>query len=175
MRLSNKQVKEFLRESNAIEGVYSDEALNDALNAWEYAYRERKHGFSLEYILHIHRMLMINLDPSIAGKLRDCDVWIGGKKNWFISTALLKEDLRDWCEFANAIRTDSDYIPQSTLDDATRSLHVDFEDIHPFRDGNGRTGRILWNINRLLCGLPIQIIHEGKEQRDYYKWFNESI
>ena len=49
--------------------------------------------------------------------------------------------------------------------------HIWFEKIHPFEDGNGRTGRILMNIQRLNAGLPLLIIHEGKEQMEYYKWF----
>jgi len=48
--------------------------------------------------------------------------------------------------------------------------------INEYRDnnpayGNGRVGRILYNIHRLLLGLPIHVIHEGKEQKEYYTWF----
>ena len=59
----------------------------------------------------------------------------------------------------------------SKRSDNTKMIHVIFEKIHPFRDGNGRVGRILYNIHRLLVGLPIHIIHEGVEQMEYYKWF----
>ena len=31
-----KEIKEFLLESNAIEGVHGEEALEDALRAWNY-------------------------------------------------------------------------------------------------------------------------------------------
>lgn len=50
---------------------------------------------------------------------------------------------------------------------------LEFEKIHPFEDGNGRVGRMLYNINRLNAGLDLHIIHEGKEQIEYYKWFNK--
>ncbi len=32
------------------------------------------------------------------------------------------------------------------------SMHVEFETLHPFMDGNGRTGRILWAWNMLSLG-----------------------
>jgi len=56
-------------------------------------------------------------------------------------------------------------------DECTKQCHVLFEKIHPFIDGNGRTGRMVYNWHRLKLGLPIHIIHEGKEQFKYYKWF----
>ena len=54
-----------------------------------------------------------------------------------------------------------------------KRTHIDFEQLHPFEDGNGRVGRILYNIHRVTLGLPIHIIHEGEEQMEYYKWFKE--
>jgi len=50
-------------------------------------------------------------------------------------------------------------------------FYIEFEEIHPFEDGNGRTGRILMNLQRIKLGLSLLIIHEGKEQMEYYKWF----
>ena len=51
-------------------------------------------------------------------------------------------------------------------------LHVKYEKIHPFADGNGRTGRMFMNWTRLKRNNePLLIIHEGEEQREYYGWF----
>lgn len=48
--------------------------------------------------------------------------------------------------------------------------HIRYEQIHPFIDGNGRTGRIFINWQRLKAGLPILVIKES-EKAKYYSWF----
>ena len=48
-----------------------------------------------------------------------------------------------------------------------------FEKNHPFEDGNGRTGRILLNWQRLQYGLPLLIIESYKKE-EYYKWFDNN-
>ncbi len=56
----------------------------------------------------------------------------------------------------------------------SQQLHVSYEKIHPFVDGNGRTGRMFMNWWRLTNGLPLLIIHEGDEQYNYYQWFQDN-
>lgn len=48
-------------------------------------------------------------------------------------------------------------------------VHHEFECIHPFIDGNGRTGRLLLNALRRQYGLPWLTIHVGEEQMAYYR------
>ena len=45
--------------------------------------------------------------------------------------------------------------------------HVKFENIHPFADGNGRTGRLTMNYLLVMNGHPPITIHE-EDRRDYY-------
>lgn len=50
---------------------------------------------------------------------------------------------------------------------AVARFHADFEEIHPFVDGNGRTGRLLMNLELLKGGYPITII-ENNDRPEYY-------
>lgn len=156
-----KGLEEFLKHNNYIEGEYSQEAFEDAKKARKFAYKHREH-LVLWHVLEIHRILMVNLNPRIAGKWRDCDVWIGGRHCKFFTEELLSQPVR---MIINRIRD------KKLSEEELKKLHVDFEKIHPFEDGNGRVGRILYNISRINSGFPLHIIHEGMEQMEYYKWF----
>ena len=48
-------------------------------------------------------------------------------------------------------------------------LHYVYENIHPWVDGNGRSGRILMVNHAMLMGLDPWIVHHGDEQQAYYK------
>jgi Fic family protein len=92
-------------------------------------------------VLAMHRILMA-AEPDIAGKWRDRQVWIGpGNAGPRI---------------ADFVPPDSDRVPE-LIEDLTAFMrrtdlpvlalaaaaHAQFETIHPFIDGNGRTGRAL--------------------------------
>lgn len=93
-------------------------------------------------IVAIHRVLMERSHRRIAGRLRDRQNWIGGNDYNpcgadFVppppdDVGPLLEDLCKFCE-----RDDLPTLVQAAL------VHAQFETIHPFDDGNGRTGRAL--------------------------------
>ena len=182
-----KQVIEFLEHSNFIESEYSPEALDDAIEAWNYVFNE---AFSINMLLSIHKILMKRLRPDMAGRFRKCDVWIGGERKKFIHESKFKEDLEKMFEEIDINITNANDFRRTFkrnkniknsegffdwANSRTRHWHVYFEKIHPFEDGNGRVGRILYNLHRLRLGLPLHIIHEGDEQLNYYKWFQNPI
>jgi Fic family protein len=79
----------------------------------------------------------------------------------------LRELLSDWAEFANA---------EDDLDPLVRMavLHYQFEAIHPFLDGNGRTGRILNILVLIQAGLlDIPTLYLSRyivrNKADYYR------
>lgn len=159
-------IEDFIWESNAIESEYSHLAFRDAMRAWKYT--ERLKQIKLGNVKEIHRILMTRLRPDIAGKWRTCDVWIGGKLKNFRSVELIIHMVINFCVSLSKVNH------KEKPDEWAKHMHVLFENIHPFEDGNGRVGRILWQWHRLNMNLPIEIIHTGKEQTKYYKWFKNS-
>jgi len=160
----------FLRESNAIENEFSEEAFEDARKAWDFAVSIASLNcfvFNDEYVLGIHRELLDRLDPGIAGCFRLDRVMVGGRM--CPEPVLVSPLLDDWYDDINAgipIVKEQPHAKQYSAE----KMHVRFEKIHPFEDGNGRTGRILMNIHRLLLGAPIAVIKDS-EKHHYYKWF----
>src|SRR3990167_5210438 len=165
-KLPSEIIKEFLLESNAIEGVYDMDSLTQAMEAWEYIIKQDE--INLDNIKRTHKILMVNqpLKPSEKGFFRTVPVYVGGREG--IKHEKIEKALVGWCAVMNYKSILFDFFESFSKD-----YHVQYERIHPFVDGNGRTGRIFMNWWRVRNGLPILVIHEGEEQMDYYKWFKE--
>lgn len=159
MKIDEKKLKEFLKESNHIEREYDLFAHEDAYKAWKFL--ESFDGLTISRILEVHSILMENLNPRIAGRIRNCNVRVGYKI--CPNPGSLNRLMYTWIDCHGKAKTEEEI----------KLAHIVFEGIHPFEDGNGRTGRIIMNWQRAKNGLPILVIHEGDEQRDYYKWFNK--
>lgn len=103
-------------------------------------------------ILVMHRALMGDVDPRSAGRWREEQVWIGGGSHGprgaaFVPPHHSRVDaaIDDLLRFAR--RADITVLPQISL------AHAQFETIHPFTDGNGRTGRALMQAMLRYRGL----------------------
>lgn len=155
----------FLRESNKIEGVFDDESFNEALEAWNFI--NSNYELDLKVLLETHRILMQNkLWYGQAGFLRKGNVRIG--EHVFPDWQSMPNRVNNWIFQNNNLMK----FPRSTENNEAmaKHLHIKFEKIHPFVDGNGRIGRILMNWWRTMVGLPILIIY-AKDREDYYRWF----
>ena len=159
---------EFLEQSNFIEGVHDSVSLDQAVLAWNYILS--KNVLTIENVLDTHNILMLHqdIDQKDKGQLRRCDVQVGG--NVKLSWTSVPFALDMWIEHIGFIK-DIKY-DKKDHETMSRSLHVQYEDIHPFIDGNGRTGRIFMNWYRVKTGLDIMVIRE-EEKQTYYKWFQK--
>ena len=68
--------------------------------------------------------------------------------------------MTDWLGRAAALGA-----PELRLPEALAAVHSEFERIHPFLDGNGRTGRLLTNLLLIRLGYPPAIIRKGERTR----------
>ena len=116
-------------------------------------------------LLLLHNMLMGGIDDSIAGRFRRQGEFV--RVGSHIAPApehvgrMVNEILLG---YANDL---DNYF----LDKIAR-FHLDFENVHPFCDGNGRIGRVIINFQLLALDFPRIIIH-NKEKQTYYRAFGE--
>ena len=167
--ISNKiagNINEFLKESNAIEREYSNDALLDSMLAWNGLIECDE--LNMSNLLLLHKRIMVNLSPDIAGKFRTVDVSVGTTRCPSPTTSL--KLLNEWFDLYGTPKFLTGKVYQEKAE-LIKLAHISYEHAHPFEDGNGRTGRILLNWHRVKSGLPVLIIHEGEEQKEYYKWF----
>lgn len=127
--------------------------------------------FSVREIEAIHRLLMENApNAHIAGKIRTQQNWIGGNDHNPCGAVYVPPPpkhiaplLADLCDAVN-----DDVLPplmQAAL------VHAQFETIHPFDDGNGRTGRALIQVVLRKRGIassyvpPISVVLARSKDR----------
>lgn len=134
---------------------------------------------SLRLIKEIHKKLMTgarSTQHAYPGEFRNSQNWIGGKTITDASfvppaPADMHKSLSDLEKFIHA-RDDYPSLIKAAL------LHAQFETIHPFTDGNGRTGRMLIAMyihHAKLLELPVLYLSSyfKKYQKLYYQKLQE--
>jgi Fic family protein len=142
------------------------------IDAMDFAVQHLAGAATIDGILEMHRLLLANTDQHpYAGRFREEQNWIGGSSYNPCSAAFIPppegdvEDLmEDLCAFIN-----DDALPPVAQ---AAIAHAQFETIHPFVDGNGRTGRAIIHVILRRRGLapkavpPISLILATRAQ-DY--------
>lgn len=126
----------------------------------ELATKRKGHQFITEEgILATHKLILSGIDDAGAGVYRHVDVFIRGKDVEFPQPKEIPHKMK---QFIHWLEGQQGVHPVRVAADA----HFRFESIHPFIDGNGRTGRLLMNLILLLNGYPMAIIKT--EERTAY-------
>ena len=112
-------------------------------------------------IRQIHSLLFSVIDRAEAGRYRQLDVKAAGTEYAYPPHYLLPELMVGFVEWLN-----SDTAQQLHPIDYAAEAHCRFVGIHPFRDGNGRTGRLLMNLLLLRLGYPVVVIR-NEQRADY--------
>ncbi len=120
-------------------------------SAIELATREQQ--ISLPDLLEIHRVLMNRSPtPELGGVIREQQNWIGGSSYNPCSAAFVppppeyvEDVLHDLVDYTNG--DEHSALVQAAI------AHAQFETVHPFADGNGRTGRALIHVILRRRGL----------------------
>lgn len=151
--LPNKSLKEQLEAKNH-------------QTALEYLFRklQEKAKVDEKLILKLHAILM-NSIRSDAGSYRNHGVRIVGT---FVPTANYLRVPEKMKELIREINQEKGNIIERTAE-----IHAQFEQIHPFGDGNGRVGRLIAHAMLLQKNLPPAVIKQGNK-KTYYKYLNKA-
>lgn len=176
-----KQVELLLAEGRAVGNKELSEYLEVRGYAtaadWVYGHGIRPGEWSdgdlinLGEVRHVHTLAMGPVwdvaphpqatDRERPGSFREHDIeeFPGGMRppSWPEVPALL----RDWITDAQALRG----VHEDTIAERLASLHARFEQIHPYLDGNGRTGRLVLNLLLVRLGFPPAIIYKSDRAR----------
>ncbi|MDR0915755.1 MAG: Fic family protein [Oscillospiraceae bacterium] len=116
-------------------------------------------------IKDIHSLVLMN-DALNKGTYRTVPVYILGALHEPPPPYLVPAQMETLIADYDAIKSGRHII------DAVSAFHLRFEGIHPFIDGNGRTGRLVLNLELIKAGLlPVNI--KFADRRRYYDCFDD--
>lgn len=137
-----------VHEISPLQGVPFDDVtdVSNYVAAIEHGLKRLSEGFpiSIRLIKDLHKILLSNSRGStkLPGEIRNSQNWIGGTRPGnavFVPPPphLLTEGLSDLEKFIHDDKQEISTILKAGL------VHLQFETLHPFLDGNGRVGRLL--------------------------------
>ncbi|MFD3261369.1 Fic family protein [Paenibacillus lentus] len=105
-------------------------------------------------IKNIHYLVMKGIDKEFAGRYRLNNVVISGSKHVPLSYIQVTSEMEKMLAWYDDVKEKLHPIELAAL------FHFKFVYIHPFRDGNGRTARLLMNLILMQHGYSPAIVKE---------------
>lgn len=123
----------------------------DAIRYVEEIVRKRE-SLSEWQIKNLHRLVLKGIDDTYAGVYRAAQVFISGAKHVPPAPYVIQEKMEQMMIWYENEGVSLHPIERGAM------LHAIFVGIHPFIDGNGRTARLLLNLELMKEGYPPVII-----------------
>jgi Fic family protein/DNA-binding XRE family transcriptional regulator len=125
---------------------------------------QKKAKIDEDLILKLHAILMNSIRTD-AGNYRRHGVRIVGTYVPTVNYLRVPEKMKELVREIN--KKNGNIIVQAAI------IHAEFEQIHPFSDGNGRVGRLLAHAMLLKANLPPAIIKQN-DKKIYNKYLNKA-
>ncbi len=130
-------------------------------------FAQRRIDLTLEDVLELHRTVVGNDNP-IAGEISQERVSIRGSHHVppnYTKVPRLLDEMVERCH--------ADPVAGAHPVDVASRLHFDLLTIHPFKDGNGRTSRLLQNLHLIREGYA-PILIDPQQKARYFDVLNAS-
>jgi hypothetical protein len=114
---------------------HSANAVYWMIQAWEWAAWRRREQGNLDVAVIERLGQLVEPEKNQEG-FRTCTVYVGSYQ--CPPPDQVRQLARNWITFVNSTTT-------SGADQHAQTCYVSFEEIHPFTDGNGRVGKIIYN------------------------------
>jgi Fic family protein len=122
---------------------------------------QRAEPLSEWQIRNLHRLVLKNIDDENAGRYRQLNVSIAGARHVPPDMLQVPEQMVALLHWYDTQATALHPVERAA------QLHVDFVKIHPFVDGNGRSARLLLNLELLKAGFPAIVLPVEKRLAYY--------
>ena len=127
--------------------------------------KAKEKELNLELILLLHQMLLANIRDDVAGRFRKKDEWVRVGNHIGADPGQVIDKLEEMMVRYHSTANEN-------IINRVALLHLTFENIHPFVDGNGRIGRVINNYLLIREGfVPVNI--KFIDRALYYDAFNE--
>lgn len=113
---------------------------------------------TVETILSLHALVLKSLNPT-AGQFRLTPVYIRGRDLDLPHWTEVPTMMEQWVEWLNRESRQYDPVTRAAL------AHHGFVAVHPFEDGNGRTGRLLLNLLLIRDGYAPALVLRSWAER----------